>query len=512
MDLFGSNNIEKMAAERDMEGLYRLLEHANPATRLEAAMALADMDDGAGWRYLLDAVRRTDDPESQQVAAAMLGDLGHHRAIPVLGEVLIRARGELADVIKEALQAIGGQEADGALRRAGYEPILPHMSGNQQLMEYEGDYVRAIVPDTAQIEILTAEQHLNTAVELREAEMAERGLVEDSLALWLQPEWAYAWYLRGVLYEDLERPYEAYLCYQWALELDPVQAEAREAIADLKRSQSFSLLEPAMLMVTLTAREWSERRDAAAGLGELGENAPEGSVDPLIALLDDEEREVRHAAVEALASIGDRSAVPWLLKREEGSWLLRFAIIEALAQLGSVDGLVAVLRREMNRVQERNPVFSSRKDPLLEVEYERLMEIGVLAFERTGDLPSLLSLAEGNAWEEVARIEAVDEVESARRAVEMDETEDLEDEEDVEADENLDIYVDEVAQMSSLALERLALSKLVDLDEETLRRLAAVPDLTLLDVSADEESEPQPTVIHDLSALREAAQAELDKR
>lgn len=132
MDLFGSKNIEKMVAEHDMDGLYRLLEHSRSATRLEAALALAEMNDGAGWRYLMDAVRQAGDPDSQAIAASMLGDLGHPRAIPVLEETLKKTRGELAGVIKEALQTIGGREADDALRRAGYEPVLPHMSGNQQ--------------------------------------------------------------------------------------------------------------------------------------------------------------------------------------------------------------------------------------------------------------------------------------------------------------------------------------------------------------------------------------------
>ncbi len=514
MNSFGSHNIQKMVAEHDMDGLYKLLEHSNLATRLEAALALAEMNDGVGWRYLLDAVRQSGDPDGQVVAAAMLGDLGHPRAIPILEEILKKTRGEVADAIKEALEAIGGHDADEALRRAGYEPVLPHMSGNQQVMDYEGAYVRAFVPDTSHISFLTAEQHLNNAVELRETEMTERGLVEDSLALWLTPEWAYAWYLRGVLYEDLDRTFEAGLCYLWALELEPGQAEAREALSDLQEERVLPPLDPDQLMVDLSSRQWQERRDAAAGLGELGEKAPADAVDRLTDRLEDEEREVRHAAIEALSSIGDRRAVLPLLKHEEGSWLLRFALIEALAQLGSVDGLVAVLRREMDHVQERNPVFSSQKDPLLEVEYDRLMEIGVLALEKAGDLPYLLTLAEGNVWEEVSLDDEADEDAAGGESYfeTAGDEEYSEEEEDQEADEDLDSYVDEVAQMASLALERLAAPNLAKLDEETLSRLAAVPDLTLLDVTEDEDTQPQPTIIHDHSALREAAKAELARR
>jgi hypothetical protein len=68
--------------------------------------------------------------------------------------------------------------------------------------------------DTTEIKIHTAEQHFDTAADLREAELTERGLVENALALWLAPDWAYAWYLRGVLFEDLDRYFEAWLSYR----------------------------------------------------------------------------------------------------------------------------------------------------------------------------------------------------------------------------------------------------------------------------------------------------------
>ena len=232
---------------------------------------------------------------------------------------------------------------------------------------------------------------------------------------------------------------------------------------------------------------------------------------------------MRHAAIEALGNIGDKRAVPPLSLRDESSWLLRFALIEALAQLGSVEGLVAVLKREMNRDQMRNPVFSAQKDPLLEVEYSQLMEIGVLAFEKTGDLDGLLTQAEGNAWEEEADEENDQEEEYAAEGFSTGGEDEYDaDDEDMEADEDLESYVDEVAQMASLALERLATPRLPTLDVPSLRRLAAIPDLSLLELSGEDDegdgqsdggaSEPELTVIHDLSALREAAQAELSRR
>lgn len=502
MDPLNSHLIKKLAEDGDTNGLYRMLDHRDPHIQLEAAQALAEMNDLVGWRFLFDAVCAARDPEGQVYAAELLGELGQPRAIPALEEALKKARGETAESIKSALEMIGGSEADAALRRAGYEPVLPRISGNQQTMQFEARYVRRLQPDS-QIEFLTAEQHFDHAVGLRDSEFPERALVEVSLALWLSPEWAHAWFLRAVLFEDLERSFEAVLCYRWALELDSSQAEAREALADLELEQEFPPLEADALMAALDSHSWSERRDAAAGLGDLGEDAPAGAVDALIERLSDEDREVRHAAVEALGNIENPRAVEPLLKIEESSWLTRFAILEALAQLRSVDGLSQVLHREMDRIQEHNPIFSSEKDPLLEVEYDRLMEIGVLAFENTHDIPALLSLVEGNAWEDVEEGENPADMES-------DADRPSHDDEDLEAQANLDSYVDEVAQMASQALERLALPALSTLDGNILHRLAAVPDLTLLDVSGPEESEP--VIVQDLSALREAAKAELSKR
>jgi HEAT repeat protein len=507
MNFSHSRAIADLAARNDREALYRYLEGRNKTARFEAAMALAELEDGRGWRYLLDAVRLAEDPESQEVAAAILGELEHPRAIPALAEALKQARGETAEVIKEALQVIGGAEAEAALRQAGYEPVVPRLSGNQQLINTEEGMVREPQIDTTEIKIHTAQQHFDTAAELREAELTERGLVENSLALWLAPHWAYAWYLRGVLFEDLDRYFEAWLCYRHSIRLDPTQPEVREALQDVETEHQLPLLEADLLLEDTRARRWNERRDAAAGLGALGKDAPRESVETLLELLFDEDREVRHAAVEALGSLGDASAVEALLQIDESSWLLRFAVIEALAKIGSVRGVEAALHKEMQSIHDRNPIFSRQKDPLLELEFDLLMEVGVLAFEKTGDLQTLLALAEGNRWEEVDEPGA-DDVYAENYYPDPFGGE-VDEEEDEEIEDDLASYVDEVSQMASMALERLAAPRLGELDRDTLRRLAAVPDLTLMDVSGEGG---QPQVVYDLSELRQAAKAELEKR
>jgi HEAT repeat protein len=522
MAFFGIPDIEKMVAENDFDGLYHCLTHQNKLVRFQAAQALADLNDGVGWRFLLDAIRDAKDPEGQTIAADMLGELGDHRAIPYLGEALRKARGTTAETIRNALETMPGPEADQALRLAGYEPVIPKLSGN--VIEYSTHYARPVVPNTNEIQYRSAEEHLNTAVELRESEMAEHGLVQVSLALWLSPDWAYAWYLRGVLFEDLDRPFEAFLAYQHALAMDPAMSDAKEAFEELEDDFSSILADPANFEQDLSERSWEKRRDAAAGLGALvlqGESISPSIVDRLIKLLQDEEREVRIAAITTLGlSKNDTAAAP-LLEAEESSWLARFSIIQALAQIGSIDGLAAVLHKEMERVQRRNPLFSSNKDPLLEVEYDLLMEIGARAFEITGDLDALLTIAEGNSW-----VEQPDDPEEAENDA-SDSAFDFEADEEV--DEDLSSYVDEVALMVSSALDRLATPQIPHLSIETLERLAALPDLTLIDLSVPEEDTElsedteedtaaidqeaaEPVIVYDFSELRKAAQNELDLR
>jgi tetratricopeptide (TPR) repeat protein len=408
MNLFGQPNIKKMAAENDYTGLHRALDHRSKLVRLQAAQALAEKNDGTGWRVLVDAVGENGDPEMQEIAAALLSELGSsneniaRRAAPIIGEALKKSRDlTTSAALREALEVMGGAEAEAALRQAGYEPAPA--AETEEVTDFEAHFVRPVVPQVESFHLRTAEQHLNTAVELREAEMAERGLVETSLALWIKPDWAYAWYLRGVLFEDLERPFEAMLAYERALEYDHNLLDARDALDELHENEALPPVELDILLPELTSRKWQERRDAAAGVGEIARGDPTSMqpyLDILLELLGDSEREVRRAAIEALGYSESESAMQALVEQSESSWLLRFTIIEALSTMGSVDGLVTVLRRDMNRIQERNPVFSSQRDPLVEVEYGALMEVGVRALERTGDLESLLDIAEANVWVE----------------------------------------------------------------------------------------------------------------
>lgn len=505
MFLFGGPNIRKMVEEQDRDGLADALQNGSPQVRLEAGEALARLNDERGWSYLLYAILDPTDPLLQSATAEVLAGLGSQRAVPALREAGLRARGEAAQVIDEALEALGEAhiehdeiEPDASVLDSMVTPVAG--SGMAMLGEFAEPDIPAAL-QAGQIEVRPAETHLKLAVELREAELQERGLVEARLASWQRPEWAEPWYMRGVMLEDLERTREALLAYQTAVQLDPDHADAREALGELLDllDEPAEGQEPEEVDLNgLSSGAWQERRDTLALL----QPWQEVSQSLLEELLADDEREVRHAAIEAVARLGLNSAAPALAQQPESSWLLRFAILDTLSSLGAVDGLVERLRLEWEAMPPRNAVLSSSRDPLAELENDQLFEIGVLALERTGDVEALLDQVEGFAWEELP-----DEAEFADESVE-DAEEDAEEDEG-EADEDLLSYVDETGLILAQALERLATRLLPELNPALLQRLSQTPDLTLLDPT-DEEAGP--VLVHDLSTLRASAAEELARR
>lgn len=531
---FGGPNIRKMAEEHDVDGLVLLLARRDARLRLEAAEALAGLNDGRGWRYLLDAVRDPSDEAAQAAAAEILGQLGHPRAVPALQEAAQIASGEAAEAVAEALLRLNVPPPEPpppmaaaperpADARGGLGSILGSLAGGEG--GYEGEFVEPAAPaafEHGQITVHPAETHYETAAQLRESEMQERGLVSASLAAWLRPDWAEVWYLRGVLLEDLERPQEAALAYRRAVSLDPRLSEAREALDELDETLPSLPTAREELLRDLTSGDWQRRRDVLAVL-----DARMG-IDPdvVAALFDDEEREVRHAAYEAAGRLGLLAAAPALLARRESSWLLRFAIIEALSSMGAVEALAERLRGEMAALQERNPVFTSLRDPLVELEYDLLLEVGLLALERTGDVAGLLDQAEGNAWETVdggepMPMQGPDETGGYEGPAldfgptggglddEYEEYFDDLDVDEIDVEGELLDYVDETALMVAQALERLAPRRLPDLPPALLERLSRTPDLTLLDPT---DPNARPALVHDFAALRAAAAAELARR
>jgi hypothetical protein len=152
---------------------------------------------------------------------------------------------------------------------------------------------------------------------------------------------------------------------------------------------------------------------------------------------------------------------------------------------------------------------------MVEVEYERLFEIGVRSLERTNNIIALVEIVEGNAWIQDEEEPDSDTSSSADEEIDNDLI-DADDEYDPEAEEDLSLYVDEVAQMACIALEEAAVPRMAQFDPSLLQRLAVIPDLTLIDMDQmaldTGEEEPPTSVVVDLTNLRNSASSELRKR
>ena len=81
--LFGGPRVEALKKKRDLDGLWKLREHKDWPVRRDAAVALAELGDERGVRYLLAAVHAAD----AEVAAALVQAVARH---PQLAAATVR--------------------------------------------------------------------------------------------------------------------------------------------------------------------------------------------------------------------------------------------------------------------------------------------------------------------------------------------------------------------------------------------------------------------------------------
>ena len=107
------------------------------------------------------------------------------------------------------------------------------------------------------------------------------------------------------------------------------------------------------LIGMLTDTEWLARASAAQELGKLGDSA---GVAPLVCCLRADDDLLRTSVVKALAKIGDRSAVPALfdVATTDPASSVRHAAIDALASIGDPRGIemLAQLAVDPSRLDE----------------------------------------------------------------------------------------------------------------------------------------------------------------
>lgn len=123
------------------------------------------------------------------------------------------------------------------------------------------------------------------------------------------------------------------------------------------------------LLANLHQDDWSVRKNSAKALREYAKllhgSSDEVILQRLLEALQDDEWEVRWAVAEALAWIGDTTAVPALIDRlTDENWIVRVAVIRALLEMNDTQAVPAITR-----------ALADKKDLVREAAAEALGEL-----------------------------------------------------------------------------------------------------------------------------------------
>jgi HEAT repeat protein len=103
-------------------GLIWALQHPEPTVAPRAAWILGERRDRAALEPLMNLARTSHDLGALEEAATALGKLGDEAAVPALVELLQRSYVSVRVRAAAALGAIGGADAEAALRNADSDP------------------------------------------------------------------------------------------------------------------------------------------------------------------------------------------------------------------------------------------------------------------------------------------------------------------------------------------------------------------------------------------------------
>ena len=151
-----------------------------------------------------------------------------------------------------------------------------------------------------------AEKYHILASKYYDEDQFTQALTEVNHALELNPKWAEASNLKGLILDDLGEQYLALVAYQKAAQLDEHFTDARENLANLIAELEIQSTPLKDLLEGSTSDDWDMRRDAVASLAVRPE--PE-ALQGILNALYDEDLEVRATALEVLEYSKDAAAV-----------------------------------------------------------------------------------------------------------------------------------------------------------------------------------------------------------
>ncbi len=293
-------------ARADIQGLFRVLTDGSDADQLTASGMLIQLGVQRGYEHLIELLG-TGSESVRAAAAEKFGELREARAVDALAvsmddpseTVMEAARQALLDIdTVEAKRVLDEWEADHSemdtdleVLTFAYDPIM----GSNRL---PGER-KALNPEERQT---AAREEFVLANSYQEEGRSQEALSACDKVLAVDPTWADALNLRGILHEELKQPFLALNDYRKAYLYDSTLGEARTNLDDLIRELDLKNVNVSEWVEQTQSSTWEERQAAYIALSFSDHPV---AFRTLLKGLEDEDVEVITAVIEALEGIDD---------------------------------------------------------------------------------------------------------------------------------------------------------------------------------------------------------------
>ncbi len=316
MGFFNHIDIDSLIAEKDIPGLEKCLNTGDKTEQFEAAEALIKFNNWKGFAFLVIELQNIK-PSVRAAAAEALGSLRDERFVRSLSRLLKDEDPDVQQAVTDALHAINSVESLDALAGMNDEFIpesvnfeeghTPNSSFNDAIFGGGSQVEPSQLVTTSSMELKQmAEKYYILASKYYDEDRFTQALTEVNHALELNPKWAEASNLKGLILDELGEQYLALVAYQKAALLDEHFMDARDNLTNLIAELEIQSTPLKDLLDGSTSDDWDMRRDAVASLAVRPE--PE-ALQGILNALYDEDLEVRATALEVLEYSKDAAAV-----------------------------------------------------------------------------------------------------------------------------------------------------------------------------------------------------------
>ncbi len=226
MGFFNHTDIDSLIAEKDIPGLEKCLSTGDKTEQFEAAEALIKFNNWKGFAFLVIELQNNK-PSVRAAAAEALGSLRDVRFVRPLSRLVKDEDPDVQQAVIDALHAINSTEALDALAGMNNEFIpesvnfeeghTPNSSFNDAIFGGGSQVEPSQLVTTSSMELKQmSEKYYILASKYYDEDRFTQALTEVNHALELNPKWAEASNLKGLILDELGEQYLALVAYQKA--------------------------------------------------------------------------------------------------------------------------------------------------------------------------------------------------------------------------------------------------------------------------------------------------------